>query len=422
MTRLRFVHAADLHLDTPFDGIGRTAPQVAERLRDASLEAWDALVRFTIEQQAAALLLAGDIYDGADRGVRAQLRLHAGLAELSARGVSTFIVHGNHDPLDGWSAIRRWPERVTVFSGEGVHTAPLERDGETIATIYGVSYPRRDVTDNLALGFSRRDGPGLHIGLLHCNVGANPEHDLYSPCAVDDLARAGLDYWALGHVHRAAVLRDREPAVVYAGCLQGRSSRVFDQGVKGAMLVEADVDARTFDVQFHALDRVRFFALDVDVTGCDDIAALQRLLLEEAVRLRHENADRGLLVRATLRGRGDVHPTLQRPGALDALTTVLRQDAELDRPFLWWDVIVDRTAPAIDIGAIRERGDFSAELLKVADALAADPRRLDEVLAAVDDPLTRAGVYRWMAVERERTPELLQEASRVALELLDADT
>lgn len=109
MGTFRFVHAADLHLDTPFEGIGRVAPQIAEALRDASLNAWDALVRLTIDRDAAFLLLAGDIYDGAERGVRAQLRFVRGLERLAEHRIQTFIVHGNHDPLDGWSAIRKWP-------------------------------------------------------------------------------------------------------------------------------------------------------------------------------------------------------------------------------------------------------------------------------------------------------------------------
>src|SRR5260370_25061087 len=115
MTHFRFVHASDLHLDTPYEGIGRVDPEVAAALRDASLEAWDALVKLTIDREADFLVLAGDIYDGSDRGVRAQLRFLRGVEELSRRAIQAFIVYGNHDLLDGWGAIRSWPTAVTIF-------------------------------------------------------------------------------------------------------------------------------------------------------------------------------------------------------------------------------------------------------------------------------------------------------------------
>jgi DNA repair exonuclease SbcCD nuclease subunit len=203
MSRFTFVHAADLHLDTPFDALGPVPEHVALALRDASLDAWSALVDLTIDRNAAGLLLAGDIYDGEQRGLRAQARFRSGLDELSARGVQVFLVHGNHDPLDGWSGIPRWPARVTLFPSEDVTSVDLKRDGQHLATVHGISYARRDCAENLAQRFRRGSAPGLHIGVLHANVGGNIHHAPCSPCSVEDLRRAGMDYWALGHIERA---------------------------------------------------------------------------------------------------------------------------------------------------------------------------------------------------------------------------
>lgn len=333
MTRFRFIHAADLHLDTPFEGIARVAPHVAERLRDASIEAWDGLVRLAIERQVAFVLLAGDIYDGAERGVRAQLRFCAGLQLLSDQGIQVFIVHGNHDPLDGWSAIRTWPAGVTVFDASAVQSAAVERDGERIATVHGISYPRRDMAENLALRFSRGTDAGFHVGLLHCNVGANPDHAGYCPCEVDDLMRARMDYWALGHVHRQHVIEQNGTLIVYPGTLQGRSSRSFDQGEKGAFVVEVDEEGRA-SLEFTALDRIRFIAFELDVTTVDDLPALQRALSERAAQFRRLHAGKGLILRPMLTGRSDVRRDLLRAAAVEDLLRVLRADADLERPFL----------------------------------------------------------------------------------------
>src|SRR5690242_8646941 len=148
MTGFRFIHAADLHLDTPFEGLARTSPEVAAALRDASLAAFDALVELTLREQAAFLVIAGDLYDGAERGVRAQLRFLRGLERLSAAGVHVLMVHGNHDPLGGWSAIRAWPAGVHVFPSDAVEAVTVERDGEPLATVHGISYATRDPGEN----------------------------------------------------------------------------------------------------------------------------------------------------------------------------------------------------------------------------------------------------------------------------------
>src|SRR5437899_3085210 len=182
--KFRFVHAADLHLDTPFASIGRVAPEIADRLRDASLEAFDALVRMAIEHEAAFVIFAGDTYDCADRGVRAQLRFLRGVERLGEQGIPVFVAHGNHDHLEGWSALRKVPDNLVVFGSEAVESHTVMREGVALAQVYGISYGQRDVTENLALRFGRRDVPGLHIGVLHCSVGAQPDSPAYSPCSV----------------------------------------------------------------------------------------------------------------------------------------------------------------------------------------------------------------------------------------------
>jgi DNA repair protein SbcD/Mre11 len=182
-----FVHAADLHLDTPFAGIARLDGDLAARLQRASLEAFEALVDLTLERDAAMLLLAGDVYDGAERGIRAQLTMHRELSRLAAADIRTCIVAGNHDPLDGWSAIDSWPGLVTEFGATEPGIVEVERDGDLLAVVTGISYAQRDEHRNLARLLRRTGVDVLHIGLLHANVGSNPDHAPYAPCSVEDL-------------------------------------------------------------------------------------------------------------------------------------------------------------------------------------------------------------------------------------------
>jgi len=419
MKPFRFIHAADLHLDTPFHGIGRVAPAVADVLQRASLDAWDALVRFTIEQEAAFLLLAGDIYDGAQRGLRAQLRFRRGLEQLAERDIETFIVHGNHDPLDGWSAIRTWPPGVTVFGSTSVQSVAVVRAGITLATVHGISYAKRDTTENLALGFNRTPADGLHIGLLHCHVGENTEHARYSACSVDDLVRAKLDYWALGHVHRSQLLSDADPLIVYPGCLQGRSTHPAERGPKGALVIEAD-EVGIQAIHFEPLDQVRFLDFELDVGTVDDVPGLQRALTSEASELRKANDGRGLVLRAHLTGRGEVHRDLLRQDVRPGLVAELRREADGNRPFLWWSGIEDHSRLVRDLDGVRARGDFSSELLRLSDLLGEDSERRDQWLFDELEPLRRGSLQRWLGGASSADPaEMIQRARSLALDILE---
>jgi DNA repair exonuclease SbcCD nuclease subunit len=436
MQRFRFVHAADLHLDTPFEGIRGVAPEVGRALREASLDAFDALVELCLEQEAAFLLIAGDVYDGAERGLRAQLRFRAGLERLAAAGVRVFVVHGNHDPSEeGWSAIREWPEGVTVFGPERVAGVPLVRAGERLATVYGISYGRRDVHENLSLAFPRdgraRQGEdGLRVGLLHCNAGGNTDHAPYAACSLSDLVAADIDYWALGHVHGRRILAGDAgadaggPWVVYPGNLQGRSPHPAEQGAKGAYVVEAetrDGAARVREVRFHAVDRVRFLSVALDVSSHVDLGQVERELQQRADALRAEHPDRGLVLCASLSGRSAVAGDLARLGAGDLLDS-LRDGRRGEQPFTWWGSLTSQVGRPIDRDALRERDDFGAQLLALADELAEAPDALQrfarEAFAELPDELKGVELP---ALQPDELLPLLRRAEESALERVADD-
>jgi exonuclease SbcD len=426
MTSFRFVHAADLHLDTPFAGVAQPAPGVAAALRDASLAAWDALVDLTIAEGAAFLLLAGDIYDGGERGVRAQLRLTRGLERLDKVGVRVFIVHGNHDPLGGVSAVH-YPPNTRVFAADEVESVPVLVDGEQVAVVHGISFAQRETTENLTRRFHRATGDGLQIGLLHANVGANAEHGAYAPCTQGDLEAAGLDYWALGHVHKRQTLRDGDPWIVYPGDIQGRSPKPSELGAKGALVVDV-TGTHVNDVRFVPLDAARFVACRIDIAAANDLPQLQARLVEALVGLRDQHADRNLLVRAILDGRGPLAADLHRQATLADMLVEARADYAADKPFLWIESIVDRSRSVVDLDALRTRKDFSGELIRLADAVGSDPAVLADFIAAQSallDQVTLKSALRRLHQEDDADlfaddpGELLADALELALDRLD---
>jgi DNA repair protein SbcD/Mre11 len=417
-----FVHAADLHLDTPFRGIHGIAPFVANELREASLDAFDAIVDLALSRRAAFLVIAGDVYDGPERGLRAQLRFASGLELLARSGIPSFVVHGNHDPVrSGWSAVSDWADGVTVFGSEEVELMPVFRDGRLLATVQGISYATADTTENLSLRFRRPPGEGFHVGLLHCNVGSDDSHESYSPCSVEDLRKSRLDYFALGHIHaRHIVVEGTGPGelwAAYPGNSQARSPKPSERGPKGAVVVHVS-DTQVQEIEFVACDRVRFEEVNCEIDDlADDLALEERLasLGEEYL----ERADgRSVILRARISGRGQLHADLARPGTLDGLLAELRREAGERRPFLWWDELIDESKPLLRREQIRLRSDFAADLLGVADEAGADPSHLLSIATALADgtPRSMRRHLEKLTNDKDRLRCLADEATTVALD------
>lgn len=380
MAQFRFVHAADLHIDSPFRGLRDQDARVAARLREATYEAFRNLVDLCISEKADFLVVAGDVYDGDDRSVRAQLRFRDGLAELAGHGIETFVVHGNHDPLDGWQSAIEWPEGVHIFGAEP-EWRYATREGEQIAAVQGVSFPKREVHDNLAAQFAPPPGDMFTIGLLHANVGGNPDHDNYAPCTVDDLRQSGLDYWALGHVHTRQTLRRSNPVIAYPGNSQGRHPN--EAGARGCLLVDVD-ESHNVKSEFRPLDVVRWETADVPI---DDVQSLDALVSAIEQRLddlgaRAENRD--VVCRLSLIGRGPMHNELVRDGAVEDILDTVRSSAGSSSPWVWVERIVDQTRTALDLEQRAESDDFLGAVL--SRAMADDEtmsQRVSEALAEV---------------------------------------
>ena len=374
----RFIHAADLHLDSPFRGIRAAAPEnVARALYSATFDSYRNIIDLCISESVDALLVAGDIYDGADRSLRAQRAFIDGLRSLDAVGIRSFVCHGNHDPLDGWEARLSYPDDSHRF-GFDFEAVPLFPTEPERALVYGISYPTRDVYDNLVSQLGEVDESAFTIGLLHANVGGNTDHALYAPCTLDDLAQSGIDYWALGHVHTRQVLRERAPTVVYPGNPQGRHPN--ETGARGVYLVEVD-DAGSISLEFRPTDMVRWERVNIDISALE---TEQDLLneIDDAMQNLLDGADgRSVVVRMTLTGRGELNRFLRQPGAVDDLLASINDQWAERLPFVWCERIEDETAAAIDRDALSAGEDFLAEVLRTADQNREEPATLQDGLA-----------------------------------------
>jgi DNA repair exonuclease SbcCD nuclease subunit len=355
MTAFRFVHTADLHLDSPFLGIQEVDEHVAGELREATFRTFDRIVELCLKRHADFLLVAGDIYDSRDRSLRAQLRFRDGLRSLSEAGISSFIVHGNHDPLDSWAATLEWPEGVHAFGGKSVTAKPVERN---------------------AKGFQRTEDGPFAIGLLHCNVGDDTGHEPYAPCTLGDLAKAGMDYWALGHVHNHRVLSGTEPMIVYPGNPQGRNPR--ELGARGCYFVDVDETGHP-TAQFVAVDMVRWLWESIAIEQLDTDEELVSAVEQACLRMREDAEGRSVVGRISLTGRGRAYASLARPGFVTGLLESIRETEGADDPFVWIERLKVDTRPSIDLEARRAGQDFVADLLKLTESHRKDPERIQSL-------------------------------------------
>jgi exonuclease SbcD len=364
MKPVNFIHCADLHIETPFKGIMEIQPELQELLYQSTYQSFNNIIELAIEKQVDCVIIAGDIYDSEDKSLRAQLRFRDGVVRLADSGIQTFVVNGNHDPLRGWAAKIEWPTSMHRFSGEGVECVPLLRRGEIVANIYGISFAKRDVRENLALRFPKADKSFPAIGLLHANVGGNTEHDPYSPCTVEDLRLADMDYWALGHVHSYSILSKSKPSVVYPGCSQGRNPREI--GPKGCCLVTLEPnDAPT--IEFVPTDVIRYRSESLDVSSCSSIDDILSLIIERCKGISGELDKRVSIIHLMLTGATDLHKELQKGDSITGILEDVRQHFTGSDPLIWLDKLLLGTAGTYDLDSLRQGEDFIADIMSIFD-------------------------------------------------------
>lgn len=364
------MHAADIHLDSPLQGLERYEHAPVEAMRGATRSAFERLVTTCLEEGVEFLLLAGDLYDGQWRDFNTALYLARQLERLREADIKVYVVLGNHDAEGKMVHPPSLPPNVTVFPSARARTFQVPG---LPAVIHGQSYARAEVTDDLASAFPKAQAGAFNVGLLHTSAdGSASEHKPYAPCTVQSLVDKGYQYWALGHVHRRAVLAE-DPLIVFPGNLQGRHIR--EAGPKGATLVSIDDDLHA-STEHRDLDVVRWHRCDVDVEGADTPDAAVDLAVEALFALRRTDAERPLAVRVCLTGQAGAHSALRERDEHWARELRGRATAVDD---LWVEKVRFDTRTPIDLAALRGQPGALATLLGCLDELRRDPRMLREL-------------------------------------------
>lgn len=305
MNEFRFLHAADLHLDSPLLGLTEKSGDYARLVADASRRAFDDMISLAIETDCRFVVLAGDVFDGDLRDTQCGLFFVNGMARLKAAGIRVFMILGNHDAENRFARHLHVTDNVYLFSSTRAETRTMDDLG---VAVHGRSFGSRKVEDNIARHYPP-PVPGLfNIGILHTACEGREGHETYAPCTVEQLVNHGYDYWALGHVHNREILHEN-PYVVYAGNLQGRHAR--EAGPKGASLVTVR-DGEVAGVAHQVLDAVRWASATVDLSTAATHADMTALIRDVVSALVEQAQGRPLALRLELTGTTPLHPGLIR--------------------------------------------------------------------------------------------------------------
>jgi DNA repair exonuclease SbcCD nuclease subunit len=300
----RFIHTGDIHLDSPLKGLSGQQGAAAERIRIATRTAFETLISQAIEDEVDFVVIAGDLYDGDWRDYQTGLFFVKQMGRLTQANIPVFLLHGNHDAESQITRKLTLPVNVSVFPARKAETFRLPHLN---VALHGQSFRQRDVTDNLVPAYPPPVAGCFNIGVLHTGLGGMPGHANYAPCVIEDLINKGYDYWALAHVHQAAVLHEL-PHVVFCGNLQGRHIR--ESGAKGASLVTVE-EGQVVEIAPLHVDCVRWILLPVPVEQCFAVAdAVDRIrqAIEEAVE--RDAQGRLLACRIELTGATGLHGEL----------------------------------------------------------------------------------------------------------------
>ncbi len=357
---MRFIHAADIHLDSPLTGLAAYPDAPAELLRTATRDAFANLVSVAIEEKVDFMVIAGDLYDGNWKDFNTGIFFSGQMGRLKVAGVPVYLLYGNHDADSEMTRTLALPDNVHKFPSNKAGTFRLP---DLKVALHGRSFKDAATTENLAVNYPAPEAGWLNIGVLHTALEGNTSHANYAPCSIAELEARGYQYWALGHVHEHRVWRG-ESVIAFPGNLQGRHIR--ECGPRGALMVSAEgADIGTVE-RLH-VDVLRWHALEVDVAAAANLDESVRLVGRALEQLVEEAGALPLVVRVTLKGASPAH------GELFGLETQLRAEvlahaASIGSERLWIEKVRLDTTPhelAADVSARSDAvADLQALLLK----------------------------------------------------------
>jgi exonuclease SbcD len=364
----KFIHAADVHLDSPLHKLDYYEGAPKDEIRRASRRAFENLVQAAISENVNFIVIAGDLYDGDWKDYNTGLYLVAQTTRLADAGIPVYIVAGNHDAASKITRKLRLPKNVSVFPSNKPATVSLD---DLNVAIHGQSFAKPAVKKDLSKNYPDPLPGYFNIGVLHTCASGRQGHEPYAPCSSEGLRSRGYDYWALGHVHQHEILCD-EPPIVFSGCIQGRHIR--ETGPKGCVLVTVDDNSRP-TLEFLPMDVIRWTIAEIDANGAEngyDVVDRFRAQLE---RLMDENGGLPLVVRVLIKGETPAHTQLLTNG-IRWCNEIRSAAIDSGSGRIWVEKVKFFTGLPLSEKNIQKKDDAVGALLTLFDEIAASPQEM----------------------------------------------
>ena len=418
--RIKFIHCADLHLDSPFQGLTTKEPSLADRFKHATNEAFVKIIDLCLAEKVDFLTIGGDTFDGADRSLCAQILLRDQLERLHKANISVIIVAGNHDPLSDWLTEIRFPKNVHLLAGDKVEKVPIKKDGNVITTIYGISYKVRDVKENLSLKFHASEKDSVSIGLLHANVGARKEHAPYSPCTINDLRAGNMDLWLLGHIHTPEVIC-KDPFILYPGNIQGR--HINEDGPRGCYLIKVDSNYKV-SYEFKPVQNILWKQEEINIKKITTSLELVDLLLdkceEELSNLTKD--EKGIVIRWKLTGSSSLYHELTMTDKIEETKEILIERFFNQAPFIFPESIRLLIKPDKKTEDFVNQENFIGDFLRLAGQVKNDEQMKNELLEMLNQPLSNRAIKKYLdEINEKELLTILEGSVDLGMDLLSGN-
>ena len=410
---MKFIHTADIHLDSPLYRLEAYEGAPVEEVRQASRRAFENLIDLAIEESVDFVLIAGDLFDGDWKDYNTGLYFIKQVRRLSDARIQVFIISGNHDAAGKMTRTLPYPDNVHVLSSRRPETRIIDHLN---VAVHGQGFPKVAVTDNLAIDYPDPIPGHFNIGLLHTSLTGREGHENYAPCSLDDLLNKGFDYWALGHVHQFEMV-SQKPPIVFPGCIQGRHIR--ETGAKGCVLVTAE-EGKPLEIARHDMDVIRWERVHVDLEGviCFDEVLDRFQGVLEAVLDRHN--PKPVVTRVEFGGETDLHPQIAAdPEHIKGSVRSTAMANFGDRA--WIEKVKVRTTPrgkaVSDPGPLRELGVLVDDLMSIDTDLLALGKTLSGLFQKLP-PDYRQGESRLQPDDPQQMRELVEQARALLVQRL----
>ncbi len=407
LKEIRFIHTADLHLDSPFLGLSHLPEKIFSHIQESTFTAFQKVVDAALESDVDFIVIVGDLFDGEDRSIKAQARLRRQLERLKEAEIDAFISYGNHDHLAGNWLTLEMPTNVHLFNNQVEAVSFTAKNGLNVH-LYGFSYPERHVFERKVQKYQKLPGADLHIGLLHGQwEESNASHQPYAPFSKKELLEKDFDYWALGHIHQRQILHS-DPYIVYPGNIQGRHRK--EEGKKGCYEVKISLDGTTH-LRFIETSELRWKTESIILEKNTTLTELYSIC-DKMMESMLVGSSQSILLQLTIENPTYLSQSVKQKVENREFLEMLQDEVNTAKMFIWpYDIKVEQDTTGLPL--------YSDSFLNMLNETSESMLGTEEFEESLSSLFSHVYASRYLyEMEESEKGELMEAAKKIVMEKL----